>query len=74
MALGTNYARTGRKQDLIIKIQMEMSYQNPDMTANDIRKVTKKFPRLTVSELQERYKAVMDYRKCSASLNHSDES
>jgi len=54
MALGTNYKRTGRKQDLILRIQIARNFLGQSIT--EARESTKGYPRKDEAELVRIFK------------------
>ena len=57
MALSTRYKRNGRKEDLIIKIQLALSH-NKEKNIAEIRKITKGYYRKDIEELKSILKGV----------------
>ena len=55
--------RTSLKRNLIIRIQIEISYQNPEMKVSEIGKETSSHRYKTIDELQTIYKNLMKERK-----------
>jgi hypothetical protein len=61
MALGSSYKRIGQKRDLVVRIQLELSYQGKGL--DFIATETKKIQRMSTEEVQQYYSDLLARRR-----------